>query len=195
MSEVVNNNEDNNDKNNDKNNDNNNDGDNNNNKNENDNNDDNVINDMMIVIIIIIPPAPAPLLLLPLLTTTTRRRRRTVTVAPAVVELFLCKSSLWKLEDIQLRALRFVLDDFVSVLLKKADVMGIKIMLLRYHAIAMYTYEWYISWLSKSTVFEQGKSEGFDSCDWPSNLTQIGFKSSIFQPVWPWKLMDDPEKH
>ena len=29
---------------------------------------------------------------------------------------------------------------------------------------------------------EQGKSEGFDSCDRPSNLTQIGFKSSIFQP-------------
>ena len=29
---------------------------------------------------------------------------------------------------------------------------------------------------------KQGKSEGFDSCDWPSNLTQIGFKSSIFQP-------------
>ena len=28
---------------------------------------------------------------------------------------------------------------------------------------------------------EQGKSEGFDSCDRPSNLTQIGFKSSIFQ--------------
>ena len=29
---------------------------------------------------------------------------------------------------------------------------------------------------------QQGKSEGFDSCDRPSNLTQIGFKSSIFQP-------------
>ena len=28
---------------------------------------------------------------------------------------------------------------------------------------------------------EQGKSEGFDSCDRPSNHTQIGFKSSIFQ--------------
>ena len=41
---------------------------------------------------------------------------------------------------------------------------------------------------------QQGKSEGFDSCDRPSNLTQIGFKSSIFQPVWPWNLMDDPEK-
>ena len=26
----------------------------------------------------------------------------------------------------------------------------------------------------------QGKSEGFDSCERPSNLTQIGFKSSIF---------------
>ena len=31
--------------------------------------------------------------------------------------------------------------------------------------------------------FEQGKSEGFDSCDRPSNLTQIGFKSFIFHPV------------
>ena len=47
---------------------------------------------------------------------------------------------------------------------------------------------------SKSTIFfsrvtlqfdvwlEQGKSEGFDSCDRPSNLTQIGFKSPIFRP-------------
>ena len=41
---------------------------------------------------------------------------------------------------------------------------------------------------------KQGKSEGFDSCDWPSNLTQIGFESSIFHPVWPLNLMDDPEK-
>ena len=40
----------------------------------------------------------------------------------------------------------------------------------------------------------QGKSEGFDSCDWPSNLTQIELKSSIFQPMWPWNLMDDLEK-
>ena len=28
-------------------------------------------------------------------------------------------------------------------------------------------------------IFSQGKSEGFDSCDQPSNLTQIGFKSSL----------------
>ena len=41
---------------------------------------------------------------------------------------------------------------------------------------------------------KQGKSEGFDSCDRPSNPTQIGFKSSIFQPVSPWNLMDDPDK-
>ena len=40
---------------------------------------------------------------------------------------------------------------------------------------------------------KQGKSEGFDSWDRPSTLTQIGFKSSIFQPVWPWNLMDDPK--
>ena len=29
----------------------------------------------------------------------------------------------------------------------------------------------------KLTGTEQGKSEGFDSCDRPSNPTQIGFKS------------------
>ena len=57
-------------------------------------------------------------------------------------------------------------------------------------------------WLSSYLVLmlhifiktKQGKSEGFDSCDRPSNLTQIGFKPSIFQPVWPWNLMDDPKK-
>ena len=31
-----------------------------------------------------------------------------------------------------------------------------------------------------SWILKQGKSEGFDSCDRPNNLTQIGFKSSIF---------------
>ena len=36
-----------------------------------------------------------------------------------------------------------------------------------------------IRWQEQS---EQGKSEGFDSCDLPSNLTQIGFKSSVFRP-------------
>ena len=42
---------------------------------------------------------------------------------------------------------------------------------------------------------KQGKSEGFDSWDRPSNLTQIGFESSIFQPVWPRNLMDDPKNN
>ena len=42
---------------------------------------------------------------------------------------------------------------------------------------------------------KQGKSEGFDGCDRPSNLTQIGFKSSIFQPVWPWHLMVEPKNN
>ena len=44
------------------------------------------------------------------------------------------------------------------------------------------------------TLKKQGKSEGFYSCDRPSNLTQIGFKSSIFQPMWPLNLMDDLKK-
>ena len=41
---------------------------------------------------------------------------------------------------------------------------------------------------------QQGKSEGFDSCDRPSNLTQTAFKLSIFQPVWTWNFMDDLKK-
>ena len=43
---------------------------------------------------------------------------------------------------------------------------------------------------------KQGKSEGFDSCDWPSNLAQIWSKSSIFSAcvtlkfdVWPRKIL------
>ena len=49
----------------------------------------------------------------------------------------------------------------------------------------------------RSTVYsnlKQGKSEGFDSSDRPSSLAQIWSKSLIFQPVWPWNLMDDLEK-
>ena len=42
--------------------------------------------------------------------------------------------------------------------------------------------------------FTSNKFEGFDSCDRPSNLTHFGFKSSTFQPVWPWNLMDDLKK-
>ena len=41
---------------------------------------------------------------------------------------------------------------------------------------------------------EQGKSEGFDSCDLPSNRAQIWSKSSIFQPLWPWNSVYDLEK-
>ena len=46
-----------------------------------------------------------------------------------------------------------------------------------------------------TSLRKQGKSEGFDSCDQRNNLTQIGFKSSIFQPMWPWNSMDDLGKH
>ena len=41
----------------------------------------------------------------------------------------------------------------------------------------------------QANIKEQGKSEGFDSCDRPNNLAQIGFKSSIFRCVWPSNLM------
>ena len=50
-------------------------------------------------------------------------------------------------------------------------------------------------WKQTQCYTKQGKSEGFDSCDRPNNLTQIGFKLSIFQTVWPWNLMDDPKKN
>ena len=58
-----------------------------------------------------------------------------------VVLMFTSKSSLSKLEDIQKRVLRFVLDDYTSdyhELLNKADVPGVKIMALRYLAIEVY---------------------------------------------------------
>ena len=38
------------------------------------------------------------------------------------------------------------------------------------------------NWLQNYSVLKHGKSEGFDSCDGPSNLTQIGLKSLIFCP-------------
>ena len=43
-------------------------------------------------------------------------------------------------------------------------------------------------------IHKQGKPEGFDSCDRPSNLAQTGFISLIFRPVWPWNSMDEFEK-
>ena len=58
-----------------------------------------------------------------------------------VVWMFTSKSSLSKLEDIQRRALRFVLDDYTSdyhELPNKANVPGVKIMALRYLAIEVY---------------------------------------------------------
>ena len=41
-------------------------------------------------------------------------------------------------------------------------------------------------------IFKQGKSEGFDSYDRPSNLKWIQIVN--FPPVWLWNLMDDLEK-
>ena len=57
---------------------------------------------------------------------------------------------------------------------------------------------WYLGWKSLHCIvpderlqYKQGKSEWCDSCDRPSNVTQVGFKSSIFRRVWPSNLMDD----
>ena len=64
-------------------------------------------------------------------------------------------------------------------------------MIVSHHA---FTITFYDNLPLIQAIPSQGKSEGFDSCDWPSNLTQIGLKSSINQPVWPWNLMNDLEK-
>ena len=58
-----------------------------------------------------------------------------------LIWMFTSKTSLSKLENIQKRALRFVLDDYQSGyndLLQNANVPGIKIMLLRYLAIQVF---------------------------------------------------------
>ena len=43
-------------------------------------------------------------------------------------------------------------------------------------------------WWNKANLME------LDSCDRPSNLSQIGFKSSINHCMWPWNLMNDLKK-
>ena len=47
-------------------------------------------------------------------------------------------------------------------------------------------YEVLRGFMKEYMLVKQGKSGWFDSCDRPSNLTQIGFRSSIFQSVCPW---------
>ena len=44
-------------------------------------------------------------------------------------------------------------------------------------------------------VSKQYKYEGFEFFNRPSNVAQIGFKSSIFRPAWRWNLMDDPNNN
>ena len=39
---------------------------------------------------------------------------------------------------------------------------------------------WYMTGQQHFVDNKQGKSEGLDSCDWPSNLTQIGFNHRFF---------------
>ena len=41
---------------------------------------------------------------------------------------------------------------------------------------------------------KQGKSEGCDSCDKPSNLVKLDSNNRFFWPVWSWNLMDYLEK-
>ena len=58
-----------------------------------------------------------------------------------VIWIFTSKTSLFKLENIQKRALRFVLDDFqtgYTDLLQNANVPGIKTMVLQYLEIEVF---------------------------------------------------------
>ena len=60
-----------------------------------------------------------------------------------------------------------------------------------HHSVAIGEFNWsdspeqgwgQIRFIKYKYKYKQGKSEGFDSCDRPSNLAQIWSKSSIFQP-------------
>ena len=52
----------------------------------------------------------------------------------------------------------------------------------------------YLSGANELIMLQQGKSEGFVSCNQPSNLTQTGFKLSIFPHRWTWKFHGWPWK-
>ena len=59
--------------------------------------------------------------------------------------------------------------------------------------ISVWTYpNLYLGFCACMNYLKQGKSEGFDSCDRPSNLKLDSNRQ--FFPVWPWNLMDDLEK-
>ena len=53
---------------------------------------------------------------------------------------------------------------------------------------------WFWELLNILFLLKQGTSGGFDSCDRPSYLNPIGFKSSICRPVWPWNFHGWPRK-
>ena len=72
--------------------------------------------------------------------------------------------------------------------------MTIYAMGVQWYSVCILLNDWYKTDNPAALWKKQGKSEGFDSCDRPSNLTQIQFKSLIFQLLWPWYLMDDPKK-
>ena len=64
---------------------------------------------------------------------------------------------------------------------------------LEFVGMTLFQTSYHVDWSEMATYThhssatrEQGKSEGFDSCHRPSNLTQIGLNLLIFQPVWPW---------
>ena len=59
-------------------------------------------------------------------------------------------------------------------------MLGLKLIRVDKWGPDAYTIRWYTS--LNHIKQKQGKSEGFDSCNRPSNLTQIGFKSSILGP-------------
>ena len=67
-----------------------------------------------------------------------------------------------------------------------------------YHYIALISLvrHWYLDGMGiKIKLFSYNKAANLrDLLAATSDHTQIGFKSSIFQPVWPWNLMGDLEK-
>ena len=71
---------------------------------------------------------------------------------------------------------------FFHIVDNEVHVIHISLVIITY-TLKEYALSPTVSYEPHGINVKQGKSEGFDSWDRPSDLTQIGFESSIFQPV------------
>ena len=87
------------------------------------------------------------------------------------MEYFLAEMCIWH------KSLHIYLPTYFNLI---QHLLITKINNVIYHST--YVVKLIINWV---LLIIQGKSEEFDSYDWPSNFIQIGFKLLIFQPAWP----------